>query len=88
MKLKNDFVTNSSSTSYVAIIPKELDLKKHFNIMEQMGIGSNFIDDHYIEQFTEYFDEQIPEEQRANACVACKICEEVSTIHSDLGLDA
>jgi hypothetical protein len=64
VKLKQDFVTNSSSTSYVALIPKDFKLEDHFSILEQMGIRSNIISEEYIDEFNEFFDFDIPKEER------------------------
>jgi hypothetical protein len=66
VKFKQDFVTNSSSTSYVVLIPKYFALEKHLTVMEQMGIASALVDDYYIEEFEEFFnfEEKIPESKR------------------------
>jgi hypothetical protein len=52
MKLKRDFVTNSSSTSYVIAIPKGFDIENHLKIIEKMGLRLDFIDD--IEDLCSY----------------------------------
>jgi hypothetical protein len=39
MKLKCDFVTNSSTTAYMIIIPENFSLDKYLTIREQAGHG-------------------------------------------------
>lgn len=66
MRVKDDFVTNSSSTSYIVLIPKDFKLEKYLSVMEQMGIASDLVDDYYIEEFEEFFnfEEKIPKSKR------------------------
>ena len=38
MKIKNDFVTNSSSTNYIVKIPPNFKIEDHLSMLEQGGI--------------------------------------------------
>lgn len=42
MKVKSDFVTNSSSTCYVVMIPSEFKLQDHLSMLEKGGIFNRF----------------------------------------------
>lgn len=44
MKIKNDFVTNSSSVSFIVYIPKKFDITKYLTMKERMGIEEYDID--------------------------------------------
>lgn len=39
MKLKHDFITNSSTTAYMIVIPKDFSVDKYLSIREQAGYG-------------------------------------------------
>jgi len=45
MKIKTDFVTNSSSTSYVVIVPNGFDVKNYLSIKEQAGFMESLVED-------------------------------------------
>jgi hypothetical protein len=45
MKIKSDFVTNSSSTSYIYLIPDLFDVKNFLSIKEQAGYLDNLIEE-------------------------------------------
>ena len=46
MKIKIDFITNSSSTCQILFFPKDFDINKYLSPLDQIGIGSLF--DTYI----------------------------------------
>lgn len=45
MRIKNDFVTNSSSTSYIYLVPDSFDVKNFLSIKEQAGYLDNILEE-------------------------------------------
>lgn len=63
MKIKADFVTNSSSACYVVMIPSEFKIQDHLSMLEKGGIFNRF--EHYtigqdveldVERLTHFFE--------------------------------
>ena len=59
MKIKSDFVTNSSSTSYLVYIPEKFDINNFTNlILESSDIDDYLEDDESKEEFLDRFKEE------------------------------
>lgn len=46
MKIKADFVTNSSSACYIVMLPSEFKVQDHLSMLEKGGIFNRF--EHYV----------------------------------------
>jgi len=52
MKLKSDFVTNSSSTSYIVYIPDRFDIEKCLNVLKSKD-SFNYFDDYFNNNYND-----------------------------------
>lgn len=90
MKIKADFVTNSSSACYIVMLPPEFKIQDHLSMLEKGGIFNRF--EHYtigqdleldVEKLTHFFEvllqegcivEHLWEEGRIYMWIVLDIC--------------